>query len=651
MTPSPLIAGSVAAFLHEFPPFSFLDLKDLHELASRAKVKYADEGEWLFEAGAQPEAHFYVVNKGSVHILNQTDGEEVLVDACDEGDVFGLRALLAEGAYVSGARVSEECLLYLLPISAFEDILEENPRVSLFFAAGFASRLPDRAEQLIRKSKPRFPSEQSKGEGSPVASERDIRIVDGVKDVITVSPELSVWEAAQRMAERKIGSLIIADENRLPLGILTDSDLRRRVIAEGRDPMKTTLREVMTSPVLAVKRGMNVSELIILTIRKRIRHFVVTEDGTPQTPVIGIISERDIMATQGSNPGVLFREMRGAKTTERMSKLRSKAEDLMQQYLEQEVAMSFVAGVMKEINDALITRVLDMASERMKEAGKGEPPVAFCWLSLGSEGRKEQLLRTDQDNALVYTDPSEEQAEAVQQYFLELAQHANALLEECGFEKCPADMMAGNPQWCLPLSGWKAQFYEWVATPEPKAVMHSTIFFDFRPIYGTKSLAEELRNYVFSLMDQDRLFVSLLAKGALNNPPPLSFFRKFIVEKSGNHQDRFDVKARAMMPLADAARVLAYEAHVLEEVGTVERFRAVAKQSEKDRDLLEEAAMAYEILMRFRALNGLSHEDSGRYIEVEHLNKLHRQTLRNVFVTITKVQKMLRVRFQTDMLR
>lgn len=648
--PSPLIAGSIAAFLNAYPPFSFLKLEELHRLANQTVVKHMEEGEWVLKTGQTPADHFYVVNKGSVHILSEAEGQEVLVDVCDEGDVFGLRALLAEGAYVSSAKVSEEALLYLLPIAPFEHILEHNPRVSLFFAAGFASRLPSRIETLLEKAPAHFPSNNELSE-NPVASERDLRIVDGVKEVMTCSPDISVWEAAKKMSDKRIGSLIVASQDRIPIGILTDSDLRRRVIAKGLNPAETKISEIMTSPVMTIKRGMNVSELIITMIRQRIRHFVVTEDGTPKTPVIGIISERDVLSTQGSNPGVIFREITRAETAERMNNLRGKAEVLMQQYLEQEVGMNFISGVMKEINDAILTRVMQMVTEKMQEKGYGEPPMRFCWLSLGSEGRKEQLLRTDQDNALVYEDPPEKEAASVQSYFLTFASIANELLEACGFERCPADMMASNPQWCLSLSGWKKQFYQWVATPKPKAVMHSTIFFDFRPVYGDKTLSETLRNYIFELVDKDKLFTSLLAKGALNNPPPLSFFRKFIVEKGGQHEDRFDIKARAMMPLADAARVLAYSAHILEEVGTVERFRAVAQKEQKDKDLFEEAAMAYEILMRFRALNGLRHKDSGRYIEVEHLNKLHRQTLRNVFVTITKIQKLLRVRFQTDMIR
>ncbi len=640
--PSPLIAGSVASFLHSFPPFSFLSIETLHALADQAKVRYMEEGQWVFEDGQAPSAYFYVVNKGSVEIVQQVEGVEVLADTCDEGDVFGLRALLAEGNYVSGARVVEESLLYMLPIAPFREILEANPRVSLFFAAGFAARLPNRAEQ-VRQAQPRFPGAVL---DTPQANERDFRIVDGVKQVMTCTDGLSVWEAARRMTEKKIGSLIVTSTEKLPIGILTDSDLRRRVIAQGLDPTQAPVRDVMSSPVLTVKRGMNVSELIILMIRRNIRHFVVTEDGTPQTPVIGIISERDVLSTQGSNPGVLYREIRRANATAQMADLRSKAEQLMGQYLEQEVSMNFVAGVMKEINDAIITRVIALA-----QAQHGEAPVDFCWLSLGSEGRKEQLLRTDQDNALVYFDPPETEGRAVNEYFLAFAQTVNTLLEECGFERCPADMMASNPNWCMSLSGWKKQFHAWVATPEPKAVLHSNIFFDFRAVYGEATLAQSLRQYIFSLMQKDRLFVSLLAKGALNNPPPLSFFRKFMVEKSGEHADRFDIKARAMMPLTDAARVLAYEAHLLEEVGTVERFRALATKYERDRPVLEEATMAYEILMRFRALNGLAHQDTGRYIEVEDLNKLHRQTLRNIFVTITKVQKLLRVRFQTDVIR
>jgi len=206
--------------------------------------------------------------------------------------------------------------------------------------------------------------------------------------------------------------------------------------------------------------------------------------------------------------------------------------------------------------------------------------------------------------------------------------------------------MASNPKWCLSQSSWQQLFGDWIQKPTHENLLSSSIFFDFRPVYGNFVLAENLKRFVVEQIAANPIFLNFLAKNALQNPPPLSFFRKFVVEKSGQHKDHFDLKARAMMPLADAARLLAYQAGLLTFDSTSERFEKIAQKDPNLQDLADACAMAYEILLKIRAKNGFTHHDSGRYIDAEKLNKLERQSLRNIFTSISKIQQVLEVRFQ-----
>jgi CBS domain-containing protein len=181
--------------------------------------------------------------------------------------------------------------------------------------------------------------------------------------------------------------------------------------------------------------------------------------------------------------------------------------------------------------------------------------------------------------------------------------------------------------------------------------MHTNIFFDFRPVYGENALAAELKGHIFERIKVDRSFLSFFALNATRNPPPLSFFRNMIVERSGEHRDAFDIKARAMMPLADAARVLVYDLGIDIYGSTAERWQRIGETHEHLARLAGEAGMAYEILMRIRALEGLSRGTSGRYVHIKELNKLERQTLRNTFSVVKDVQLMLTSRYRTDFLR
>ena len=319
--------------------------------------------------------------------------------------------------------------------------------------------------------------------------------------------------------------------------------------------------------------------------------------------------------------------------------------------MQQEVSIAFISTMMTELNDSIISRAVELAQEAIAAAGGTFPESPFCWLSLGSEGRGEQLLRTDQDNALIFADPPSGQQDQVRNYWLEVARGAVDLLQQAGFFYCPAGMMASNPRWCLSLSEWKRQFSEWILEPTPEAVMHSTIFFDFRPVFGEPGLSGQLTDHIFEELDRQTAFLAFLAKTALQNPPPLTFFRNFVVEKGGELADQFDIKARAMMPLADAARVLILEARVRDVKNTFRRFEKMAELEPRNRELFMECAEAYELLMRYRTLQGLLHQDSGRYFDPGELSKMERLSLRNSFRPIRELQSLLATRFQTAYFR
>ena len=431
-----------------------------------------------------------------------------------------------------------------------------------------------------------------------------------------------------------------------PIGIITDKDLRRK-IATGRFPLDTTVDQIMSSPVVTVSPEVTVASVQIEMVRHKIHHLCVTKDGTPGSQVLGVISEHDLLILQGNNPAVLIRDVRRSTTTRDMRDIRERAEELLQQYLNQEVSIAYISSIMSAINDEIIRHCVAMSEQELLDTEFQRPDVPFCWLSLGSEGREEQLLRTDQDNALVYGDVSAEKSESVKAYFLELASRTNDRLNEVGFVYCPADMMARNPKWCLPLREWKEQFSAWINTPTPKAVMHTTIFFDFRPVYGDKGLSAELTEHIFDEITDQSNFLSYLAAEALHNPPPLTFFRNFVVERGGEHEDEFDIKARAMMPLTDAARVLILHAQVGHINNTFRRFEKLAELEPQNRELFDSAADAYEILMRLRTLQGLKNKDSGRYFDPAELTKMERIHLRNCFQPVKELQSLLKVRFQT----
>lgn len=647
--PSNTIVERVAADLRKYPPFDTLGADLLEDLASSITVSYHDDGEIIFSKGDALKASAFMVMKGAVRLFDTIDGEEVLVDMCDEGDIFGVRALVGGTNYLLCAQVAEESLVYDIPVEKIKRLIASDNGVSNFFAGEFAKSLQEMERTLTSAFSQRHQRFSQQSYSSFL--EHETLEVQPVTSVMTCPPDITIREAAKIMADCNIGSILVASPANHPLGIITDTDLRKKVVAMAGAVNERPVNEIMSSPVYTITGGKTVADMVMLMVKTKLRHFCITEDGTPGSPIAGMISEHDIITSEGNNPAVIMKEIMSAEGMEQLKIERDKAETLLGVYLGQNVAVHFITSIMTEINDAIIVRSIRMALDAMEAEGMKRPSVPFCWLSLGSEGRREQLLRTDQDNAIIYRDAPPEESESCHQFYLELGRRVTGMLECAGFVRCPAEVMASNPQWCQPLSEWRRYFHQWIATPEPKAVMHSTIFFDFRPVEGDASLAGELKKGIFAEMEKGRGFLEFFAKNALQNPPPLGFFRNFLVEKSRDHANEFDIKSRAMMPLADAARVLAYELRIPDFLSTVERFQKIAVLDPPLKDLALEAASAYDFLIRLRAENGLEQVSSGRYIKPESLNKLDRQMLRNVFSTIGHIQQTLNMRFQLDYIR
>lgn len=640
------IAHRVYDFLKEHPPFSFINKEDLIEIAGQIHVIYFEPGDIILQQGEKPPNFFYLVREGAVQLYNEYKTEKVLIDVCDEGDIFGIRPLFSlNQAYTLTAIVSEEALVYKIPTSSFKKILQTNKEVEHYFSSSFIAGVRNPYASLSKRR---------------IFSNNDILIEDvNLSEVqtvpfnnnpITCTLETMIQEAAKIMRKHRVGSIVVVNEKMNPIGIITDRDLRNKVVT-GDVCSDCKIVNIMSTPVITSYSEVTAAELQLRMIKNNIHHVCITEDGTPNSKILGIVSEHDILVLHGNNPSVFIREAKRATKPEQLNKIRFSAEQLLKKYLKQEVSIDYISRIMTEINNAITRRAFEITISELIAKGIDAPNVKWSWLALGSQGREEQLLRSDQDNALVFENVNMDIYDDVKRYFLLLAERINEILNECGFEYCPANVMAKNPRWCLSINQWKEQFDKWIFTPGKKEVMYSTIFFDFNPVYGDIELADEMAEHIFNAINSQPSFLSFLAKNALENPPPLSFFRGFMVEHNGEHKDEFDIKARAMMPLVDGARVLALAAKIKGVNSTIKRYNLLAEKEPENKELFEQLADAYEIVMRFRAIQGLKNNNSGRYFRPDELNKMQRLMLRNCFMPIKELQTILTVRFNLRMFR
>src|SRR6218665_3901043 len=352
----------------------------------------------------------------------------------------------------------------------------------------------------------------------------------------------TVKDVAQLMTDNLLDSVVIIDSYHHPVGIVTDNDMRSK-IATGRFPITATIDKIMSAPVLAVPENVSLAEAQLLILKHNVSHLCVTQDGSDQSEIKGIISQNDLIVAQASNPGVLIKEIKRSQDNKDLKKIRAKLSDMIQTSMAKNIPLSHIANIAGEINLALIKRSVELAILDL-----GSPPARFAWLSIGSQGRKEQLLLTDQDSILIFEDVTPEKYREVKDYFLRLAKRTTSILEKVGYEYCPNGHMGSNMLWCKSLSDWTKQYNSWMNTPGENSNDLSSIFFDYEIVFGEPKIEEAIENVIFKNAVNNTLFFDFLGNDALKRNSPLSFFKKFIVEEEGPHKGEFDIKTRALMP-------------------------------------------------------------------------------------------------------
>lgn len=629
------IAYRIYDFLKEFPPFQYMGKSDLLDVCSKATVIYVSKDEIIFRRADTYKDRFYVIQQGAVKLTRPSGEIDKVVDMCDEGDLFGLK-VTHENSYRTTAIGNEETILYALPMEAFYRYATINKTISNYLITSFSSNIKDpytleRSGSLLTTYQPER-NEQLIG----------IQKAQYSTQVITCDPTVTIHQAAQLMKQHRVGSIVVTVHH-MPVGILTNRELRNS-IANSMDAATTHVSEIMVHPVVCASEDVTVGQAQIILIKYGINHLVITSKGSSKEEVIGILSKHDIIVSFGNSPSELIKDIKRAQKTKMLRITWEKATVLLTKYLEQGLPISYILSIFSELKGALFYRTMELSLAKMSQP----PPVSFTWLALGSQGREEQLLFTDQDNALLYNDVPEENTTQTKAYFLRLANRMNKRLHKIGYDYCPADMMGSNPLYCLSLSEWKSKFKNWIFDPTPESMLLSSIFFDYRRVFGSMQLKDELTSYINDLLREGAIFFRFMAKDALKNPPPVSFFRNFLVEIDGVHKDEFDIKNRAMAPLISAARVLSLHHGLRDIKQTSTRFEQLALLEPENKELYESCAYAFKALLKFRIRQGLLHQDSGRFIKLESLSKSDRLKLKRCFKPLRDVQEILRSRYQTQ---
>jgi CBS domain-containing protein len=466
---------------------------------------------------------------------------------------------------------------------------------------------------------------------------------------VTCPPSLSALAVAQRFASESVGSVIVMDAAGTPAGIVTDQDLRARVVAEGRDAAATPVAAIMSAPLVTVSPGAFAFEAALAMTRHRIRHVAVVEDGR----LLGVVSSRDLLGLHAAHPVALARDIERAGSAEALAGLGSHVTRLVRRLVDEGGSAHDIGQIVAELNDRVVVRVLDLTAAALAAGGQPVPAARFCWLGFGSEARREQTLRTDQDNGLVYEDPAPPAAAATAAFYARFAEAAIATLVAVGFPPCPGDAMASNPRWCQPLSVWAGYFRRWLDHPAPEEVLAACIHFDVRPIAGSADVAAPLEGIVRTEARAHPVFLGLLARDVVTRRVPRTLLGNIALPRRGPERGTVDVKSAGVIQLTGAARVHALELG-LAPTNTVERFRAASERGLYTPAEAREITDAYQHLMRLRLVHQLERLEAGarpdNRVSPARLSRADRLLFRDALATVERVQAGLRARFSTDRL-
>jgi CBS domain-containing protein len=441
-----------------------------------------------------------------------------------------------------------------------------------------------------------------------------------------VAADATVAEAAQAMQAARIGSILIASE---PPGIVTDRDLRSRVLAASLGA-ETSVSQVMTRPVKTIDANAPTYAALRLMLEENIHHLPVIEEGK----IVGVVSATDLLFQQGKSPVYLRGFIESLDDSAKAANYAEEIGQLVSSLFHSGLAVIHISQIVSSLNDALVKRLVALTVAKL-----GAAPMQFAWIVFGSEGRLEQTLLTDQDNALVYA----EESESARDYFTALAKQVVDGLIQAGFPPCAGGFMATN--WCKPLVEWSELFSQWIRLPKPEALLDAAIFFDFRAIAGNLSL--ESLDKILAAAKSQKLFLSHMVRGAMDFFPPLGFFNRL---RSTN--GKVDLKKGGIAPIVGLARAAALAAGSLER-STLERL-AVAKTSgallsREDATALSEIYPFFFNLRLQAQLKSLAAKRAiDQTVALGELSTLERRHLKEAFVIIKRIQHALVAGRQLD---
>lgn len=599
-----------------------MDDSSLQFLAANVVLGYYPKGTVILKPDQPPPKTFHIIQRGTVQLVpfNAAHSDDAHPVAMGPGECFSVSAMLENRPVIAPYTAVADTFCYELPAELFPELLN---RSSVFreFTTEFLTSMLRESRRLIKLN-------YNAASGEQQTMSRTLRSLI-VRQPVTCKPGTPIGDVLRVMQGRKIGSMLVVDEEGHAVGIFTRHDVLDRV-ALAQCSLEQPVSEVMTPNPLTLSAESSAYEAALLIADRGIRHIPVCDGGR----LLGVITERDLFALQRVSVRAINRTIAGAQSIDDLRKSAADIRRLARNMLGQGVSAEHMTLIISTLNDALVRQVLNIEEARFDLKG-----LHWSWLAFGSEGRYEQTISTDQDNGLIF-DSEGDDPDAVRARLLPFAQAVNRALDACGFPLCKGNIMAGNPLWCLSAKEWRERFDQWVANTDPQALLSAVIFFDFRILYGSDDLVQSLRQHLADLAAGNSRFQRQLAQYALETAPPLGLISDFVTDDDGEGRGTINLKKSGARLFTDAARVLALAAGVAH-TNTVQRLRQAAVKLQIPAGEVDAIVEGFYFLQTLRLRGQVAAEPANRdpnRINPSSLNEVDRRILKESLRQLRKLQ-------------
>lgn len=615
-------------FIRQYPPFDLLPEGALAEITKSIEISYFRAETAIIEVNAQIN-ELYMVRSGIVEVYRR-NGD--LYNRLDQGKLFGQMGLLTNNKVRFPAKSLNDTLLYCIPEEIFHRFCERYDDFADFVEVEDSTRLKQAVE--------------SNNEDANSLTTSKVKTLIS-RDVVIMDSHHSIQSVAQTMTSENISAVLINDpeltdeQGNSFVGIITETDLCAKVVASGLS-VDTPVSEVMSTELISLDHNAYIFEAMLLMLRFNVHHLPILKNKQP----IGLIEVTDIIRYESQNSLLFVSGIFQQQTTKDLALLSTQLKDCFIRMVNEDANSHMVGRAMSEIGRSFKQRLLELAEQEL-----GPPPVPYCFLALGSMARDEQLIVTDQDNAIILDNNYDQALHG--DYFIKLSTFVCDGLAACGYRYCTGDIMATNPEWRKTRAQWENCFADWIDAPNPQALLNCSIFFDLNGVYGRIKWAEQLNAFILRRAKKNNRFLACLARNALNRKPPLGFFKDFVMEQDGRHNNSINLKRRGTAPLADLIRIHAL-AIGSQSQNSFQRLEDIIEAGilpkSKGQDLLHAMELISLVRLRHQALDIEFDREPDNNIEPENMSDFERRNLKDAFLVLSNAQNFLKYRYNANKL-